>query len=459
MSNFNNKSNGNNKEDIDEILQEIDDFVNGYEQQENANLDNNQQIPLEEQQNFSENEQPNQQPLNTAHSDNEQAFEGEDFTPYQEEQPIAEQGMPINEIKKIAEKDLKAKKVKKAKKPKGCVQIAVWIASIIVIAVGISAFLIMSLIDVMGITLGAEREYEVIIPKGASTEQIADILHDSHVIKFPFIFRIYSRLTGNDGTYQYGAYYVKNSMGYEGIVSKIQSIGSNAKQVKVTIPEGSSLNEIIKLLDKHNVCTESEFKRVMKKEKYNYKFIEFIPSESVLYLFEGYLYPETYFFFESEDGNGEVNAQRAINKMLSVTDDKITDDMYKSADELGYTIHEIMTMASIIELEASGYPDEMKKVAQVFYNRLKWDEPKLLGSTPTSKYPSSRYDTNKVEGLPPGPLCSPSQAAINAALNPDKSITETYFVTDKRMKFYYTSSLSEHYRIINNLKKQGLWEY
>ena len=116
-------------------------------------------------------------------------------------------------------------------------------------------------------------------------------------------------------------------------------------------------------------------------------------------------------------------------------------------------------MASIVELEASGYPDEMAKVAQVFYNRLNWtDEPNMLGSTPTSDYIDSRYDTNKYEGLPPGPLCSPSSDAINAALNPDTSVKECYFVTDKNMKFYYKNSLDEHNELIERLKSEGLWD-
>ena len=143
-----------------------------------------------------------------------------------------------------------------------------------------------------------------------------------------------------------------------------------------------------------------------------------------------------------------------LDKMNSV----ITDEMKESAEKRGYSIHEILTMASIVELEASGYPDDMAKVAQVFYNRLRWtDQPAMLGSTPTSDYPDSRYNTNKYEGLPPGPLCSPSITAINAALNPDTSVKECYFVTDKNMKFYYTNSLSEHNELIEKLKSEGLW--
>ena len=137
---------------------------------------------------------------------------------------------------------------------------------------------------------------------------------------------------------------------------------------------------------------------------------------------------------------------------------EVVDKISSKADLKGKSVHEILTMASIIELEASGYPNDMAKVSQVFYNRLRWtDQPARLGSTPTSEYIDSRYDTNINEGLPPGPLCSPSSDAIDAALKPDTSIKAEYFVTDKNMKFYYTNSLDEHNDLIARLQSEGLW--
>ena len=117
-------------------------------------------------------------------------------------------------------------------------------------------------------------------------------------------------------------------------------------------------------------------------------------------------------------------------------------------------------MASIVQLEAGAYPKQMPKVAQVFYNRIESPSftPKMLQSDPTEKYPDSHYHTYSIEGLPPGPLDSPSLDAINAALSPDKSITAFYFVTDKNGGFYYSATLSEHQSVIASLKSKGLWE-
>ena len=232
----------------------------------------------------------------------------------------------------------------------------------------------------------------------------------------------------------------------------------------MTIPEGSDVDDIMALLEKNGVCSESEFKQAMRDGAYGQRFIESIPREKVYYLLEGYLYPDTYKFYLKNEDNGVKNAERAINKMLDELDSQLTDEMYAKADAMGYSMHEVLTMASIVELEASGYPDEMSKVAQVFYNRLNWDDAKFLGSTPTKEYPhgNGRYDTNAdtgYEGLPPGPLCSPSMDAIRASLYPDTTVEATYFVTDAKMKFYYTNSLSEHDALVRRLKDEGNWIY
>ena len=139
--------------------------------------------------------------------------------------------------------------------------------------------------------------------------------------------------------------------------------------------------------------------------------------------------------------------------------DNWTPEMRARAKELGYTMHEILTMASIVELEAGGSPGEMANVAAVFYNRLSWDEPKRLGSSPTAEYKhgGGRYDTNTNEGLPPGPLCAPSLASIRAALWPTENFPYTYFVTDKNMQFYYNETYDKHNATIRRLKNQGLW--
>ena len=151
--------------------------------------------------------------------------------------------------------------------------------------------------------------------------------------------------------------------------------------------------------------------------------------------------------------------------MVSECEDRITQTMHDRAREMGYTINEIITMASIIQMEAGQSTKEMANVAAVFYNRLKSDDFATLGSSPTCYYGGSfkrddgRYDTYKVKGLPPGPLCSPGIDAIKAALYPTENTEYYYFVTDKNGKFYFHKTLSEQNSTIAKLQQGNNWIY
>ncbi len=384
-----------------------------------------------------------------------------------DEDPNDQSTDPLSKTQKVEMPEEKAqipeeKPVKKEKPPKRpkkyrLLKSIIWVVVIVLISAGLALGILSVAMDVIGATTSRVTEVQVEIPKGASTEDIANILHDNGLIEHPLIFRVYSKLKKADGTYQYGVYTLDKSMGYAGLISQLQSVGAQAEQVEVTIKEGASIDEISALLEEKGVCSVDDFMTAMKTGRYNYAFIDDIPSESVYYLLEGYLYPETYMFYKGDEIDGVENAQIAINKMLAQLDSLLTDDMYAKAEEMGYSMHEIMTMASMVELESGSSAADMPKVAQVFYNRLADPSFLHLQSDPTSEYVSSRYDTYEIEGLPPGPLCSPSIAAIEAALEPDTSVTAFYFVTDTDMNFYYSDTLQEHEATIADLKSQGKW--
>lgn len=362
-------------------------------------------------------------------------------------------------VENVREEEMTVKSSKSRKKKKKCLSTLTRLLILVLISAILAGVIIISMVDVLGLTFKKDVSTEIDIKSGYSTAQIANELNNKGVIKFPLLFRVYSKLLKADGTYQYGIYELKDSQSYSSIISSLQSPGASGEVVTLTIPEGYSIQQISSLMEENGVCSKSEFIQAVKNAEYDYDFIDNIPTHSVYYRLEGYLFPDTYQFFVNSDGqSGQSCAEKAVKKMLAQMDNVLTDEVLAQAEKRGYSIHEILTMASIVELEASGYPVEMAKVAQVFYNRLRWnDQPALLGSTPTSNYIDSRYDTNKYEGLPPGPLCSPSLEAINAALEPDTSVEADYFVTDKNMKFYYTSSLDEHNSLIQRLKSEGLW--
>lgn len=364
-----------------------------------------------------------------------------------------QKAVSLNEIRN------RSNKKKKHKNHKG-IGALIWVISIIAVSVALSSVALMAFSDIVGITFSEPQTYEITIPEGASTEQIANILKDAGAIKHPLIFRLYSKLKKEDGKYQYGYYTFKSGEGYSGIISTLQTIGAVAEEKTVTIPEGSSIEDICKIFVESGLCEKTEFVNAIEDHKYNYSFLSDIPTESVYYQLEGYLYPDTYRFAYVKD-EGENNAVRAVDKMLTTMRDRVfTDENIAKAKKLGYSMHEVLTMASIVQLEAGAYPKQMPRVAQVFYNRLESPSftPKMLQSDPTEKYPDSHYHTYSIEGLPPGPLDSPSLDAIEGALNPDKSITAFYFVTDKNGGFYYSATLSEHKSVIASLQSKGLWE-
>ncbi len=355
------------------------------------------------------------------------------------------------------------KKANKNRHSKGNGKAVLSAVARIFIIIGVSFLLAVTVIlftaDYLGIGIDRGHEVVVEVPQGASTIQIANILKEENAISSPLLFRVYSKLKGYDGKYQYGVYTFNNESGYEYVANLLLTEGAKPDHVMVTIPERASVDDIATLLAENGVCEKTDFYRALDKKVYEQSFVSDIPESEVYYRFEGYLFPETYDFYCYES---EECAVLAIDKMLSQMEKVLEEEnAYARAQELGYSLHEVMTMASIVELEASAYAEQMPKVAQVFYNRLEnWENP-LLGSSPTAKYKygSGRYDTNTNPGLPPGPYCSPSRTSIKSALYPDKTCTATYFVTDASMNFYFTYSLQEHNNIIAKLKAEKNWIY
>ena len=339
------------------------------------------------------------------------------------------------------------------------IKTAIWIIVVFVISILLAFTILLVASEFLGIGLNRGNRCVVEIDKGMGTAQIASELKEQGAISSEILFRLYSKFTGKDGTYQYGVYTFNNELGYGDIAKMLQTEGAVAKSVRVTIPEQASIDDIMKLLEDNGVCTKADFRNAVKNGKYDFDFVEEIPVSEVHYKFEGYLFPDTYDFYNYDSAEC---AELAIRKMLQNLDNKLTDEVREQIENSGYTIHEVLTMASVVELEASASKKDMPKVAAVFYNRLNspnWQGPRRLESDPTMNYPygNGRYNTYKTEGLPPGPLCAPSESAILAAASPEKNFTATYFVTDNKMNFYYNNSLSAHQKTINNLKSQGIW--
>lgn len=332
----------------------------------------------------------------------------------------------------------------------------IWILCIVVVSVGLAFGIIFAGADYMGIGFGRGKDCEVVIEHGMSTRQIAEQLKECGAVKIPMLFRVYAKLKHYDGKFKYGLYTFNNEAGYEALSVMLIEEGAKANSIKVTIPEMSSVDDIAKILEEKGICKKADFIDEVQHGSFDYDFVKAIPTEKVYYRLEGYLFPETYNFYSYDS---KECAHLAVDRMLKTLDSKLTEGVRDKIAKSGYTLHEVMTLASIVELEAGGSPEEMPNVAAVFYNRLKSDEYPKLQSSPTQKYPygSGKYDTYKSEGLPPGPLCSPSENSIKAAADPTANFDYYYFVTDAKMKFYYNKTLTEHNNTINRLKRENNW--
>ena len=398
------------------------------------------------------------------------------------------------EINENTETDKPQKSKNKHSGGHSILKTVIWVLCIIIVSVGLAFGLIYAGADYMGIGFGRGDEAVMEIKMGTPAADIAEQLEESGAVKVPFLFRMYAKLKHYDGQFKYGVYIFNTEAGYEGLCEMLINDGAKAETVTVTIPEGTGINDFTKnvngekvtvpgittLLEKAGVCSRSDFLDALDEAKRDSKLLQSADDVRTYYTLEGYLFPETYSFYSYDS---EECAKLAVDKMLKETEKRITDDMFKRAEELGYSMNEILTMASIIQMESgiavttdeakARLQDNMKGVASVFYNRLTSDDTGgTLGSSPTLFYGDSfkqddgRYNTqadNKfsaIKGLPPGPLCSPGMDAINAALYP-KTSDYLYFVTDSSGNFYFHKTLAEQNATIAKLKqgKQWIYEY
>ncbi len=243
--------------------------------------------------------------------------------------------------------------------------------------------------------------------------------------------------------------------------TKIRSEETTGKRlVTLSFAEGRSLTEIFKILDEYGVADFDELMETAASYDYSYyPLVAKIPSNpNRCFKLEGYLYPSTYEFYTNS------KPQDAIGKFLRGGKANITEQMSAQASALGYTMDEILTIASIIEKEGTK-ASEMSKIAAVIYNRLedgmklqmdssiyyieRHVKPYLTGDI--NRY-NSYYNTYKCKALPAGPICNPGLKTINAALNP-ADVDYLYFCHDENANYYYAETYEEH---LENLKLAGI---
>lgn len=292
-------------------------------------------------------------------------------------------------------------------------------------------------------------DLSVRIEKGSTVGRIARELKDAGLIEYRWAFVLFAKVTGNADSFQYGTYVLNTDMDYLELVTNLQKTASFRATVTVMIPEGAELREIIATLDEKNVCSAEELWDAVENHPFDYDFLQNLPErENRL---EGYLFPDTYEFFEQSD------AVTVLTKFLDNFEVKFSQELRDRAQEIGMSIDEVVTLASVIEREAASDEDRAT-VSSVFHNRLNSTQYPLLQSCATVQYvlqerkPVLTYDDIKIdspyntylyEGLPIGPIASPGLASIRAALYPET--TDYYFfVVTADGTHIFSKTLAEH---------------
>lgn len=339
----------------------------------------------------------------------------------------------------------------------------IYVVCIFAISLMIAVFALYCISDFLGISR-PECSADVKIPEHAKTEQIASILQKNGIIRSALLFRAYIYFSKAHNL-QYGTYTLNSQMSYGYIAAKLKNPANSRSTVKVTIPEGYTLQRIGDLLQKDNVCTKQDFLNSASSSRISFDFSSQIPNDDKrFYKLEGYLFPDTYEFFLHQSSDA------VVKKMLSDFDTRYNTELRSATKQSGMTVDQVVTLASIIQTEASK-TSEMGKVSSVFHNRLAngVNGKKLLQSDATVLYVlrvikpvltstdtefSSDYNTYKKEGLPPGAICNPGVAAIKAALSPE-STPYYYFVSDKSGKYYYAETYTQHLVNVKNAVATG----
>ncbi len=287
---------------------------------------------------------------------------------------------------------------------------------------------------------------EVTIPASSSASSIARILYGAcgydqeGLISSTAAFKVYVDFVGKANNLQAGTYILSKNMSVKQIVEELCEGNPPRATVKFTVPEGYTVAGIAKvLLEKGLITSESAFLDAAKTgEAYaNFAFISNAAATenavSRAYLLEGYLFPDTYEVY------ADASVETIIIKMLNRFNDVFSDEYLARAQELGMTMDQVVTLASLIEREAQA-PDDFAKVSAVFHNRLNSDMPLqscaslsyVLGITKytftdAERASESLYNTYKYNGLPLGPVSNPGKAAIEAALYPNEQyVSEGY---------------------------------
>ena len=296
-----------------------------------------------------------------------------------------------------------------------------------------------------------------------SVGYVAKQLKDAGIIKYKGLFQLYCSVSHAKTKIDPGTYELSTNYDYRALVKKMQ-VGSGAMvTTKVTIPEGYTVRQTIRLLAEKGVNTEENLLEAVRTATYDYSFIN-NNSEDPSRL-EGYLFPDTYEFYKNH------NAKNALGKLIDAFADRIDEDAFASskAKSMGYSMKDVVIIASLIEKETDG--TDQRDIASVIYNRLQkpgetvgllqidasllYGLPDHTGAiTNADKAVDTPYNLYLHKGLPPTAIANPGSAALKAAMDPNDT-DYYYYALGTDGKHHFSKTLSEHNAFVGSSSYGG----
>lgn len=295
------------------------------------------------------------------------------------------------------------------------------------------------------------------IPIGSSVTGISEKLEANGIIKNAKVFKYYVKFK-NEAGFMAGEYELSPSMEIPEIINRLKTGKVLQKAAfQLTIPEGKQLKEIAQIIAKTvNLPEEEVFNQINDRtfiQKMMGKYPDLLTTDilnpNIKYPLEGYLFPATYPFY-----NPNPTVEEIVVTMLDQTKKVISPYLAELSEE-EFTAHQLLTMSSLIEEEATQKADR-KDISSVFYNRIEQEMP--LQTDPTVLYAQGKhkervlyedlevdspYNTYKHKGLPPGPIANAGKDSIEAAINPSET-KYLYFLATPGGDVIFTNTLDEH---------------
>ena len=302
----------------------------------------------------------------------------------------------------------------------------------------------------------AEASAIVSVSEEDSVSDIAKVLKEEGIIEYPTLFKLFCALTSAEDKITPGNYTLTTDMDYRALVTNLSASSATKVKVSVTIPEGYTVDQIFELLESKGVAKVEDLRETAAEHDYNFSFLKDLPLGDYRRL-EGYLFPDTYEFYAHQD------PLYVINKMLVNFDSRVTDEMRQQISDSGYTIHEIIIIASMIEKETDG--NDRSNISSVIYNRLNNNNGGTNGylqidatlayinggnvPTEADKSIDSPYNTYLYAGLPAGPISNPGLASIKAAMEPASTNYYYYALGDDNVHHFFRT-YDEQVNFINS---------